>query len=60
MDHVYKKKTSLDEKRILKLFVSACRGLNVMHTLSTEPMAHNDVKVSRREEGGRQGGERGK
>ena len=36
----------LSERRILKLFVSVCRGLRAMHGCSTGPVAHRDVKVS--------------
>lgn len=45
MDHVYQTKLPISETRILRLFVSVCKGLSAMHNCSAEPLAHNDVKV---------------
>lgn len=35
----------LPEGRLIQLMISLCRGLNAMHTASTSPLAHRDVKV---------------
>ena len=45
MEHVYQTKVPVAEARILKLFVSVCKGLSAMHTCSAGPLAHNDIKV---------------
>ena len=42
---MYKTGVPLEERQILKLFVSVCKGLNAMHTCSAGPLAHNDIKV---------------
>jgi len=46
IDHVYRTGVPLEEQQILELFVSACRGLQAMHTCKNgSSLAHNDIKV---------------
>ena len=45
IDHVYHTGVLLEERQILQLFVSVCRGIHAMHNCGIRPIAHNDIKV---------------
>lgn len=44
IEHAQRKKTPLDEEKILRLFHTVCQGLNAMHNHPTSPVVHRDIK----------------
>lgn len=46
IEHMQEAGQPLNETKILELFLSACKGLQSMHTCTTGPIAHRDIKVS--------------